>query len=548
MKLTKEEIVRVEDDSALELFGQGIKSKETLEKYTRMLRQVTCKILEDVLEGGFEERVSQLVRMGREDPRWVRDLLMNLSRKLRERTELPKDDPDYLNPDSVGNYFKPIKKLLDMNDVSIHWKRIYATYPERDNVPESRGWSREEISMMMKHAHGPLDRALVLVLASSGMRAGGLDLIWEDLTPIYGTEEGGLALDPGADGGKVACAVLRVYRGSPESYLAFITPEAFDALQVYGRTWAGLRGHLPRPKDPVFLVQTGARKNASTKILRDRVYRMAAKAGLRGDKRGKRFGVPVMNGFRRFWNKTCKEAASDDSALASLIKKEYMMGHRGLVSLDQNYFKTNLMELAIEYVKVVPDLTIDDSERLRRSNRRMADNVRRLEGEKEGAMSQMQDMVARLEAEISSMKRASEEKDERMGRLMRERDEAVRRGGAEDGEVARLREEVAEMKRRRGLPAEELLALLRGSSETDGVSGVILESLTGMVEQLGAAQAAALKETNDRHNAEIDKLLRAMKRIAKEGNLGYDPLAEFRDGAACGGTTRGYNPRDSDPY
>ena len=63
----------------------------------------------------------------------------------------------------------------------MNWKRIYATYPERDNVPESRGWSREEISMMLKYAHGPLDR--VLVLASSGMRAGGLDLIWDDLRP-----------------------------------------------------------------------------------------------------------------------------------------------------------------------------------------------------------------------------------------------------------------------------------------------------------------------------------------------------------------------------
>ena len=44
----------------------------------------------------------------------VRDLLMKLFDKLRKQTELPKDDPDYLNPDSIGNYFKPVKKLLDM--------------------------------------------------------------------------------------------------------------------------------------------------------------------------------------------------------------------------------------------------------------------------------------------------------------------------------------------------------------------------------------------------------------------------------------------------
>ena len=326
MKLTKEEIVRVEDDSALELFRQGIKSKETLDKYTRMLRQVTCKILEDVLEGDFEERVEQLVGMGREDPKWVRDLLMNLSRKLRERTELPKDDPDYLNPDSIGNYFKPIQKVAG------HERRVDTL--EEGSMPHTGAGQRARVEGLEQGGdiHDVEARARP---AGQGAGAGagklgharrGLDLIWEDLTPVYGTKDGGLVLDPGAEGGKVACAVVRVYRGSPDRYLAFITPEAFDALQVYGRTWAGLRGHLPEPKDPIFLVQTGARKNASTKILRDRVDRMAAKAGLRGAKRGKRFDVPVMNGFRRFWNKTIKEAGSGESSLASLIRKEYMMG------------------------------------------------------------------------------------------------------------------------------------------------------------------------------------------------------------------------------
>ena len=160
-------------------------------------------------------------------------------------------------------------------------------------MSKSRGWTRDEIAKIIRHAYGPLDR----VLASSGTKDGGLDLIWEDLTPIYRTKDGGLTLDPDP-GDTVACAVLRVYRGSPESYLAFITPEAFNALQVYGRTWAKLRGHLPRPKDPIFLVQTGVRKNASTEILRDRVDRMAVKAGLRGDKRGKRYKIPSMNDFR----------------------------------------------------------------------------------------------------------------------------------------------------------------------------------------------------------------------------------------------------------
>ena len=485
MKLTKEDIVRVEDGSPLELFGQGIKSKETLDKYTRMLRQVACKILEDVLEGTFEERVQQMVDIGRKDPGWMRDLLLKLSEKLRERTELPKDDPEYLNPDSVGNYFKPVKKLFDMNDVTIQWKRIYATYPERDNVPESRGWTRDEIARMLRHAHGPMERALVLVLASSGMRAGGLNLNWGDISPIYDAGDGGLTLDPGPED-TVACAALHVYRGSPEGYLAFITPEAFTALQEYGRTWSELKWRLPSEKDPIFLVQTGAHKNASTKILRDRVARMASKAGLRDSKKTKRFEVPIMNGFRRFWNKTCKEAASGDSALASLIRKEYMMGHQGLVSLDQNYFKTNVMELAAEYVKIVPDLTIDDAARLRRSNRALSENIQRMGDEKDAK-------IAQLEAHIQ-----------------------------------RMEEDVSKINERESVQAERILEALLKSPKAGGLSGEVVESLTGMMRQLGASQEAAMNEMRAEYDAKMDKLLRVIDDMAKRGGGAHDPLAEFR--------------------
>ncbi|RNJ78238.1 MAG: integrase, partial [Nitrosopumilus sp. H13] len=179
MKLTRDEFERIGTEPPLELFRQGIKAEETKEKYTRTLRQVLCKILGEILEGDFEQRVEQLVRYGRENPDWTRDLLLNISKKLRERTELPHNHPDYCNQVSFNAYFKPIKKLFDMNDIVIPWKRVYATFPEIDNVSESRGWSRDEIQKMLKFARGPMDRAIVLIAASSGMRAGGFDLDWD---------------------------------------------------------------------------------------------------------------------------------------------------------------------------------------------------------------------------------------------------------------------------------------------------------------------------------------------------------------------------------
>ena len=290
-------------------------------------------------------------------------------------TELPKDDAGYLNHTSIPNYFKPLKKLFDMCDVTIPWKRVYATYPELDNVTESRGWSKGKIVKMLRHARDLMDR--VLVLASSGVRAGSLDLAWGDVTPVY-LIDGRLVPDPGPGDHKIACAALRVYRGSSECYTTFITPEAHRALQEYGHDiWRELRGREAGPADPIFIRSKGAPVRASEKLLEKRIRRMVTLARLHDPEGGRvrRHKVPLMNGFGRFFNKVGKEALSHDSPLAPLRKKEYMMGHQGTMPLDQNYFKTDVLELAAEYVNIVPDLNIDDSERLKQSNKRMADNI-----------------------------------------------------------------------------------------------------------------------------------------------------------------------------
>ena len=114
------------------------------------------------------------------------------------------------------------------------------------------------------------------------------------------------------------------------------------------------------------------------------------------------FDVPIMNGFRRFWNKACKESSSRESPLSSLIRKEYMMGHVGLVSLDRNYFKTHVMELAEEYLQSVPALTIDDAARLRLANARQSEKISMLEDEKDREIVKLRLMVEQLACRIES--------------------------------------------------------------------------------------------------------------------------------------------------
>ena len=359
MKPLRDDTVGAADADPLELFEQGIRSEETRDKYHHMLENILCKMFEDVLEGTFEERAAQLVQLGRDDPAWTRDLLLNLARKLRERTELPRNDKDYLNPLSFNNYFDPLEKLFDMNDVAMLWGNIRSTYPEPDNVSGSRGWTRQEIARMLRHARGVRDRATVLLLASSGVRADALhQLNWGDITPVYrdGDE---LTLDPGG-GSDVACAMLEAYRGSAEGYTAFITPEAFATLQEYARDWSEHVGRQAGPDDPLFVMMRHAPRRATQTAIRKRIADVAKRAGLRGSRDGKMHRVQLMNGFRRFYSKTYTEALAGGSTLGSLIKRESMMGHSGLTPLDENC-KIDVLELAADYVKAVPDLTIDDT-------------------------------------------------------------------------------------------------------------------------------------------------------------------------------------------
>ncbi|RNJ78271.1 MAG: site-specific integrase [Nitrosopumilus sp. H8] len=400
MKVTKEEIQRTVTESPLVLFYQGIKADATRQRYSRMLKLVLCNMFEEILDGDLEQRAVQFVKHGRENPDWTRDLLLILSRKLRDRTGLPREHPEYLNPASIGMYFKPIKKLLDMNDIVISWKRIYATYPELDNVHDTRGWTRQEIQRMLRFSR-PMDRAMILVSASSGIRIGGFTgLEWQDLVPIYRTADGALQMErtESQDGAEIVCATLKIYRGTSESYPAFVTPEAYHSIQDYREEWMAQIGREPRQDEPIFIKSGDLQRRATIATVRKHVSTVIARARLRvpGSKISRRYDVPMMNGFRRFWNKACKESLSRDSPLSSLIKKEFMMGHVGLVKLDRNYFKSNIVELAEEYLNAVPNLTIDDAVRLRESNRRKDERIRKLEDEKDTRISDLEEMVRQM--------------------------------------------------------------------------------------------------------------------------------------------------------
>ena len=76
---------------------------------------------------------------------------------------------------------------------------------------------------------------MILIASSSGIRLGGFNLVWDDITPIYRID-GELTTEiteSQEQDAQITCAMIEIYKGTPESYPAFITTEAYKTLLDY---------------------------------------------------------------------------------------------------------------------------------------------------------------------------------------------------------------------------------------------------------------------------------------------------------------------------
>ena len=414
MEIHPDEILKSKNDP-LELFYSSIRAEATKVDYERKLKKVLCEFFRPILKGDpeliakqesmpkikkkgikrtfsdadFEVRAAEFVRRARDDNDWAEDVLMKLGEKFKERANLPKTDPNYINPVSLKNYFVPVQKLLEMSRVNLSWKRIRSTFPEIDGKDDSREYTYDEIHKMLNHCK-VMDKVLVLLAASSGIRAGAFSIKWKHIIPIYlhdgkyiweeqDVTESVTQKDP------IVAALIRIYANSSSEYIAFTTPECWNTIQEYRQVWIQDVYKEPQPDDPFFKKSGPFVRELSEMGLRKRLERILKESGIRTPlpKGVRRHKVPAFNGFRRFFNKANKKSFSSNSLLASLIFKETMMGHSGLIQLDKNYFKSHIDELIEEYVNAVPNLTISKELRLQAENNKLCEEKSELESKNE---------------------------------------------------------------------------------------------------------------------------------------------------------------------
>ena len=121
MKVNPGDIREISDGDPLKLFHSSIRSPYTDKSYTNTLRLILCDVLEDVLEGTLEQRARQFVELGRNEPKKMMGILLELSEAMSDRTKKGQVGSGLHEPVIRSELTLPNQKLLDSNDVAVNW-------------------------------------------------------------------------------------------------------------------------------------------------------------------------------------------------------------------------------------------------------------------------------------------------------------------------------------------------------------------------------------------------------------------------------------------
>lgn len=400
-RLTPEDI-KIRQEDALEQFYSGIKSEQTKRTLGGNLKYFLLIVCSDLLKGDYKMRAQQFVEIARDDQKRATGIVMAYVKHLASRTALEKSHPNYIKPSYVPNKIKPIQKLLVMNELGLPWKKIRTLYPEIDNATQSRGYTREEIKKMLEFSDGVDTDFIILASSSGGLRVGAWeDQRWENIRPIYEID-GEYNIEEKQ--GKVVCATMIVYKGTSWEYQSLISIEAWEKLLAYKKIWTGIRQRTPNGDDPLLLAQNYKKKPLTVIGVKSRIATLLEKSGLRTPlTEGKRLhDVPATHGFRRYWNKVMMQTKRKKGTLSALVTKEYLLGHRGLVKTDRNYFWVDILEQVSEYLEAMPELMISDETRLRQKLEAQIERSKNLETANEKLQGAVQ-KISELESKVRRM-------------------------------------------------------------------------------------------------------------------------------------------------
>jgi len=370
-----------------QLFLDSIRNESTKRRYRNLL-YLFLKLIPNQIYSEHVGKIpkdrevktlaTQFVDLARKNTNLASDVIAAYIKEDKKRVEAGE-----ISSQTLPNHIKPIKALLDANRISIHWKSLNKLMPRRESKSKDRAYTRKEIQKMLEVTNDITDKVIILMFSSAGFRLEAWDYFtWDDVIffkNLDGTFKG---------------ASLLVYKGDPESYFTFITPEACNVLELYRENWKADIGSYPKPDDPLLKsIKFPVVRRLNQKGVRKRVDNVVHDIGLRQPlPPGKRrHAVQLDHGFRKYFNTMMRRAKVD------YLDKEDMMGHT--TGLEKHYERYNEedFERFPEYQKAIPFLTISDIERTKFENQ----NLKKEQTELEKRIPEMvKDAVVRVKNDL----------------------------------------------------------------------------------------------------------------------------------------------------
>jgi len=243
-----------------------------------------------------------------------------------------------------------------MNDMSLNVDKIKRFLPqdESDHYATDRPYSVKEIELILEKCD-VRSRVIILLMASAGMRIGALPGL--RVGDIKRMDEFGVYM-------------IWVYnRSKADRYYTFCNPECASAIDTYLDYRRSFHEEI-KDKSPLVREEFNIEDDLRVKYPRFLSQRMFCfivedvlkRAGVNQITAGnKRREVMRSHGFRKFFITQC------DKAHMPFTVREFISGHR-LPNQDASYILRTEEETLAEYVKAIPRLTINPTQRLRQEN------------------------------------------------------------------------------------------------------------------------------------------------------------------------------------
>ena len=338
--------------SAYSNFIESIRSKETRRGYARNLKQFLDMISDEDFVRHLgespksrnpEDLAEAFLSLAKKDIRIAKSAVKTYVKHLKGMVDRGK-----MHPNSVANKIKPIRSLLVSNEVDVTWTTVRKMLPDTTKT-QDRAYTKTEIHKMLEHCSSITDKVIILLFSSAGFRLEAWDYFcWKDVTFFKDESENHTG------------AALCVYRGFPEEYQTFITPEACAMLDRYKEEWKQRFLREPTDDDPLLVsARYDTPHRLEQKGVKARVGKIISAIGLRDmtKKKNGRYEVALHHGFRKFFNTSMRRAK------VNYLDKEDMMGHA--TGLEKHYerYQQEDFERFPEYQKAIPFLTISQEEK-----------------------------------------------------------------------------------------------------------------------------------------------------------------------------------------